>query len=118
MYVGIILPLRYLFFQLDKLNPRRRPWKIDYAGGSPESDIVVVINFLIGHVDDEETAGILALVVDEVLPRQCPCRRAFDRGSVLGIRRTQRRSINDEGHTNFTQVHVPSVEDRYILLAI
>jgi hypothetical protein len=25
---------------------------------------------------------------------------------------------NDEGHTNFTQVHVPSVEDRYILLAI
>jgi hypothetical protein len=55
---------------------------------------------------------------DEVLPRQCPCRRAFDRGSVLGIRRTRRRSINDEGHTNFTQVHVPSVEDLYILLAI
>jgi hypothetical protein len=51
------------FFQLDKLKPRRRPWKIDYAGGSPESDIVVVINFLFGHVDDEETAGILALVV-------------------------------------------------------
>jgi hypothetical protein len=50
---------------------------------------------------------------DEVLTRQCPCLRAFDLWSVLGIRRTRRRSINDEGHTNFTQVHVPSVGDRY-----
>jgi hypothetical protein len=38
---------------------------------------------------------------DKVLPRQCPCLRAFDLGSALGIRRTRRRSMNDEGHTKF-----------------
>jgi hypothetical protein len=58
------------------------------------------------------------ILSDEVYPRQCPCLRGFDSWRDCGIRRTQRRSINDEGHTKFTQVHVLSVEDRYILLAI
>jgi hypothetical protein len=36
--------------------------------------------------------------VDEVYPRQCPCRRAFDLGSILGTWRTRRRSDESKEH--------------------
>jgi hypothetical protein len=44
---------------------------------------------------------------DEVYPRQCPCRRAFDLGNVLGTRRTRRRSDESKGTQGFTQVQPP-----------
>jgi hypothetical protein len=44
---------------------------------------------------------------DEVLTRQCPCLRDSIYGAHCGIRRTRRRSINDEEYTNFTQVRPP-----------
>jgi hypothetical protein len=46
-------------------------------------------------------------VTDEVLTRQCPCRRAFDLGSVLGTWRTRRRSDESKGTRGFTQVQPP-----------
>jgi hypothetical protein len=38
---------------------------------------------------------------DEVLPRQCPCLRAFDSWRECGIRQTRRRSDNRQRHTKF-----------------
>jgi hypothetical protein len=45
--------------------------------------------------------------IDEVYPWQCPCRRAFDLGSVLGTWRTRRRSDKSKGTQEFTQVQPP-----------
>lgn len=36
----------------------------------------------------------------------------------LGFRERRRRKFRERGGTRRTQVHVPAVEDRYILLAI
>jgi hypothetical protein len=44
---------------------------------------------------------------DEVDPRQCPCRRAFDLESELGTWRTRRRSDESRGTRGFTQVQPP-----------
>jgi hypothetical protein len=44
---------------------------------------------------------------DEVYPRQCPCRRAFNLGSELGTWRTRRRSDESRGTRGFTQVQPP-----------
>jgi hypothetical protein len=51
------------------------------------------------------------MACDEVYPRQCPCLRAFDLWSACGIRRTRRRSINDEGHTNLPRFGPPEGKD-------
>jgi hypothetical protein len=40
---------------------------------------------------------LCSMTIDEVYPRQCPCRRAFDLGSVLGTWRTRRRSDKSKG---------------------
>jgi hypothetical protein len=44
---------------------------------------------------------------DEVYLRQCPCRRAFDLGSVLEYWRIRRRSDESKGTRGFTQVQPP-----------
>jgi hypothetical protein len=44
---------------------------------------------------------------DEVYPRQCPCRRAFDLGSELRTWRTRRRSNESRRTQGFTQVQPP-----------
>jgi hypothetical protein len=44
---------------------------------------------------------------DEVLTRQCPCLRAFDLWSALGIRRTRRLQTKTGGAHEFTQVRPP-----------
>jgi hypothetical protein len=46
-------------------------------------------------------------VGDQVYPRQCPCQRAFNLGSVLGTWRTRRRSDESKGTREFTQVRPP-----------
>jgi hypothetical protein len=48
--------------------------------------------------------GIQESSIDEVLPRQCPCLRAFKSWRERGIRRTRRRSNKDKGTREFTQV--------------
>jgi hypothetical protein len=50
---------------------------------------------------------VVPSVGDEVYPRQCPCRRAFDLGSILGTWRTRRRSDESSGTRGFTQVQPP-----------
>jgi hypothetical protein len=44
---------------------------------------------------------------DEVYPRQCPCRRAFDLWSELRTWRTRRRSNESRRTRGFTQVQPP-----------
>jgi hypothetical protein len=46
-------------------------------------------------------------VSDEVYPRQCPCRRAFELENVLGTWRTRRRLDESRGTRGFTQVQPP-----------
>jgi hypothetical protein len=47
------------------------------------------------------------MATNKVYPRQCPCRRAFDLGSVLGTWRTRRWSDESRGTQEFTQVQPP-----------
>jgi hypothetical protein len=44
---------------------------------------------------------------DEVYPRQCPCRRAFELENVWGTWRTRRRSDENREARGFTQVQPP-----------
>jgi hypothetical protein len=53
------------------------------------------------------TAGTDICHLDEVYPRQCPCRRAFDLGSVFGTWRTRQWSDESKGTWGFTQVQPP-----------
>jgi hypothetical protein len=52
---------------------------------------------------------------NEVLPRQCPCLKAFNLWSVCGIRRTRQRS-DDTGRHRFTQVRPRCWVTTYVLL--
>jgi hypothetical protein len=45
--------------------------------------------------------------IDEILPRQYPCLRAFELWRERGIRRTRRRSDRNKGTREFTQVRPP-----------
>jgi hypothetical protein len=61
----------------------------------------------------------ISKAIDEILTRQCSCLRAFDSCEErVGSGELDSGWITDRGTRSFTQVHVPSAEDRYILLAI
>jgi hypothetical protein len=59
------------------------------------------------HAMKEETSMDPNTVPDEVYPRQCPCRRAFELENVFGTWRTRRRSDESGGTRGFTQVQPP-----------
>jgi hypothetical protein len=61
--------------------------------------------------------GCCRVPVDEVYPRQYPYLRTFDSWEE-GSGKLDGSWITKRGTQRFTKVHIPSVEDRYVLLAI
>jgi hypothetical protein len=66
---------------------------------------------------DQMQSGCCRAPVDEVYPRQYPYLRTFD-SLEEGYDKLDGSWITKRGNQRFTQVHISSVEDRYVLLAI
>jgi hypothetical protein len=69
--------------------------------------ILVVVGDGAGESVDPDPIVPRLAPIDKVYPRQCPCRRAFDLGNLLGTWRTRRRSDESKGTRGFTQVRPP-----------